>query len=82
MVCSGNNCSEFHYFILEMGQTPFYQTSNELEHQFFEQSRMCSSIGDQTQTPYLWLQTNEHLLDLINGTDSNIILSARAESAY
>ena len=55
MVCSGNNCSEFHYFILEMGQTPFYQTSNELEHQFFEQTRTCSSIGDQTQTPYFWL---------------------------
>ena len=36
-----------------MGQTPFYLTSNELKHHFSNivRTRMCSSIGDQTQRP-------------------------------
>ena len=35
-----------------MGQTPFYLTSNELEHHFLniERTRTCASIGDQTLT--------------------------------
>ena len=37
-----------------MGQTPFYRTLNQLEHHFsnIEQTRICSSIGDRTRTPY------------------------------
>ena len=46
--------------------------SNGFEHHFIEQrtnsniffnikqTRSCSSIGDRTQTPYFWLQTNKH----------------------
>ena len=61
---------------LVMGPTPFYRTSNELEHHFWniEQTRTCSSIGDRTGTPYFWLWTIEHRpsnliglsLDLLN----------------
>ena len=45
-----------------MGWTPFYRTSNELEHHFsnIEWTRTCSSIGDRTGTPYFWLRTIEH----------------------
>ena len=41
-----------------MGRSPFYRTSNELEHHFsnIERTRTCSSIGDRTQIPYFWLQ--------------------------
>ena len=59
-----------------VGRTRFYWTSNKLEHHFLnvERIRTCSSIGDQTWTPYFWLRTNEHgtlnliglLLDLLD----------------
>ena len=53
--------SNFGIFVV-MGQTLFYRASNKLKHHFsnIEQTRMCSSIGDQTRTPFFWLQTNEH----------------------
>ena len=43
-------CTDKNYLV--MGPTPFYGTSNELEHQFLniEQTQKCSSIGDRTQT--------------------------------
>ena len=43
-----------------MCQTPFYQTSNQLEDHFLniEQTRTCSSIGDRTRTSYHWLRTS------------------------
>ena len=45
-----------------MGWTPFHQPSNELKHHFsnIQRSRICSSIGDQTWTPYFWLRTIGH----------------------
>ena len=48
--------------IVVMGRTPFYRTSNELEHHFsnIERTRTCSCIGDRTRTLYFWLRTNEH----------------------
>ena len=41
-----------------MGQTPFYRTSNELEHHFsnIERTRTCSFIVDRTRIPEFWLQ--------------------------
>ena len=44
-----------------MGRTPFYRTSNELEHHFLniERTQTCSPFGNRTQTPYFWLQTIE-----------------------
>ena len=47
---------------LVMGRTPFYQTSNELEHHFLniERTQACSSIRDRTQSPFFWLQTIKH----------------------
>ena len=44
-----------------MDQKPFYQTSSKLKHHFLniKRTQTCSSIGDQTQTPYFWLRTNE-----------------------
>ena len=47
---------------LVMGRTPFYRTSNKLEHHFsnIEQTRTCSSIDTRTRIPYFWLWTIEH----------------------
>ena len=47
-------------FILVMGRTPFYRTSNELEYHFskIERTQTCSSIGDRTRTTYFWLRTS------------------------
>ena len=71
--------------VVVMGRTPFYRTLFELKHHFshIERTRTCSSIGDQTQTPYFLLWTNENLtLNLIGFSqyllqfyrgDSNII---------
>ena len=49
-------------YVLVMCRTPFFRTSNELEHHFsnIERTRTCSSIGDRTRTPYFWLRTIEH----------------------
>ena len=69
-----------------MGRTPFYRTLNELEHHFLniERTRMCSSIGDWTRTPYFCFRMLEHetsnliglSIDLLySWTHSNIIFS-------
>ena len=56
------NSTCFWQFLVVMGQTQFYRTSNKLEHYFsnIERTQMCSSIGDRTQTPYFWFRTIEH----------------------
>jgi len=58
--------------MLVMGQTPFYQTPNKLEHHLsnIKRTQTYSCIGDRTRTPYFWLQTIEHqfwnLIELLN----------------
>ena len=66
------------YQLLEVGwhihSHPGHWTSNRLEHHLsiIESTRTCSFFGNQTQTPYFWLQTNRHQtlcnpsLDLLN----------------
>ena len=58
-----------------MGQTPYYRTSNELEHHFsnIEWTRTCSSIGDRTGTPYFWLRTIEHRTSNLIGLWLNLL---------
>ena len=69
-----------------MGRTPFYRTSNELEHHFLniKRTQLCSSIGDWTRTPYFCFRMLEHetsnliglSIDLLySWTHSNIIFS-------
>ena len=45
-----------------MGRTPFYRTSNELEHHFsnIKQTQTCLYIDDRTWTPEFWLWMNGH----------------------
>ena len=59
LIVTGNKLS---LGTMVMGQTPFYRTWTEFEHHFsnIKPTRTCSCIGDQTQTPYFWLRTNEH----------------------
>ena len=56
------NCLSNRWFLVVMGRTPFYRTSKELEHHISNivQTWTCSSIGDNTQTPYFWHWTNDH----------------------
>ena len=51
------NVNQIHLKLIVMCQTPFYRTSNELKHHFsnIERTRTCSSIGDQTRTPYFFI---------------------------
>ena len=74
------NVNQIHLKLIVMCQTPFYRTSNELKHHFsnIERTRTCSSIGDQTRTPYLWPRKIEHqtskrpLLDLLNYSSNRL----------
>ena len=52
-----------------MGRTPFYRTSNKLEHHFstIERTLRCSSIDERTRTPELWLRTTGHRTSNLKG---------------
>ena len=61
-IFSANHEHLKYILILVMGRTPFYRTSNKLEHHFsnIERTQTCSYIGDRTKTPYyFWLRTIE-----------------------
>ena len=64
--CYFNGCCYQNKLIVVMGRTPFYRSSNELEHHFsnIEQTGTYLSIGDQTR---LWTSNKLGLsLELLN----------------
>ena len=66
-----------------MGRTPFCRTSNKLVHDFsnIEGTQTCLSIGNQTRTPYFWLQKIAHrtsnLIGLLLNYSSNSLECVR-----
>ena len=73
--------NDFWYFDLVMDRTPFYQTSDELEHHLsnIERTWTCLSIDDRIWTPEFWLWTNGHRTSNLKGVQYIYKISHRTD---